>query len=115
MTTEILDTPTTCCGKDSWTTAGATLVNSCKLCPSSSTYWHLTSTTLNQPAAAPKRGCIRTRAEHAETWRSWRDNCAGPGGCGFSMVDVQQCMTGHPEDGVKQCGVCGHGSLGFAA
>jgi len=41
MSEQIPDTTTACCGKDSWTTARAPLVNSCKLCPSSPTYWRM--------------------------------------------------------------------------
>ena len=40
----------TCCGKDSWTTAGAEPVTSCQLCPASPTYWRKTRTVREQDA-----------------------------------------------------------------
>jgi hypothetical protein len=51
------------------------------------------------------RSCTLTHAEHLATWMSWRDDCAG---CGFVMVDVDQCDRGHPDDGVSFCGACGY-------
>lgn len=59
--------------------------------------------------------CTLTHAEHFATWTSWRDDCTGPGECGFCVQDVDQCRRGHPDDGVTMCGACGHGAdTGYA-
>lgn len=107
MTAQNLDTAAACCGKDSWTTAGSALVNSCKLCPSSPTYWRLTLAEVVPLLEADGPACGMTHAEHAEVWRSFRDDCEH---CGFAMADVNQCMKGHPDDGVSECGLCGKGT-----
>jgi hypothetical protein len=52
--------------------------------------------------------CTLTHAEHAATWKSWRDDCTGADGCGFAIRDNDQCNRGHPDDGITWCGACGH-------
>jgi hypothetical protein len=59
--------------------------------------------------------CPLTHTQHALAWRSWRDDCVGPGGCGYAQQDVEQCERGHPDDGVTDCGACGHGAAGVAS
>ena len=55
--------------------------------------------------------CTMTHGEHLRTWRSWRDDCTGDDGCGFGMVDYDQCENGHPDDGVTLCGACGYDAV----
>jgi len=49
--------------------------------------------------------CGKTHAEHARTWRTFRDDCDVHE---FYRQDVEQCALGHPDDGVTTCGACGH-------
>lgn len=52
--------------------------------------------------------CTLTHAQHIATWTSWQDDCTDPDGCGFAMLDPDQCDRGHPDDGITWCGACGH-------
>ncbi|WP_174526449.1 hypothetical protein [Micromonospora maritima] len=55
--------------------------------------------------------CGYTHADHLAEWKSWKDDCVGENGCGFGIIDVDQCWRGHPDDGVTACGGCGHGAV----
>lgn len=60
---------------------------------------------MGTPDARQRPECGLTHAEHAAVWRTWRDDCNA---CGYAQQDVEQCATGHPDDGVTWCGACGH-------
>jgi hypothetical protein len=54
--------------------------------------------------------CGRTWQEHYDSWCDWTDNCDDRvTGCGYAEVDVMQCATDHPDDGVTSCPDCGFG------
>lgn len=56
--------------------------------------------------ADAKPQCTKTDEECFQQWRSWRDDCQVHR---VFKCDVDQCLRGHPDDGVTSCGACGHG------